>query len=219
MKKYFVKTPYFIKLLLYKYVWHMPKKHNAIYLTFDDGPTPTITPWVLDQLKKYNAKATFFCIGKNIEKYPEIFKQIIAEGHTIGNHTYNHVNATKNTKEVYLNSIKKTEKILYKHLGEENISNTKLFRPPYGVLNFKQANSILKLGYKIIMWDVLSADFDKNAPKEKCLNNVIKNTESGSIIVFHDSDKSADKLKFILPKVLDYYSFKGCSFKSIAQPN
>ena len=207
MKPYLVKTPSLIKFLFRNWVWSLSKKEKAIYLTFDDGPTPEITEWVLNQLKKYNAKATFFCIGKNTQQHPEIFEKIIKNSHSIGNHTHNHLNGLKTTTSNYIKNIEDSEDYIQKSI---------LFRPPYGKLRFSQSRKIRKKGYKIIMWDVLSADFDTSITKEKCLENVIGYTTKGSIIVFHDSIKAANKLKFVLPKVLEYYTEKGFVFKKIS---
>ena len=218
MKPYFVKTPSFVKFLFRNWVWSFSKKEKAIYLTFDDGPTPEITAWTLEQLNKHNAKATFFCIGKNIEQHPEIFYKIVKNNHSIGNHTHNHLKGIKTTTADYLDNINKAELAFHKNSKLETQS-LKLFRPPYGKLRFSQSRKIRKKGYKIIMWDVLSADFDTKITNKKCLENVIKNTENGSIIVFHDSVKASEKLQFVLPKILEYYSEKGFVFKRIALPN
>jgi len=230
MKPYLVKTPSLVKFLFRNWVWSFSKKEKVIYLTFDDGPTPEITKWTLNLLNKYNAKATFFCIGKNVQEHPEIFEQIIENNHSIGNHTYNHFNGLKTTTADYLDNIKKTELTFLKNSKLETVTlslstslktsciegqNSKLFRPPYGKLRFSQSKKIKEKGYKIIMWDVLSADFDTSISKEKCLENVIGHTTKGSIVVFHDSIKATEKLKFVLPQLLEYYSFKGYEFKSI----
>ena len=206
MKKYLVKIPFFVKFLYPKRLWHFSRKQKTIYLTFDDGPIPEVTPWVLEQLKLHNAKATFFCIGANIEKHPAIFEQIKAEGHRVGNHTFNHLNASKTSFTDY---IKNTEK------AASHFKTPFLFRPPYGKLDHAKANALLKKGYKIVMWDVLSADFDPKITPEECLNNILKNTKNGSIIVFHDSLKSQEKLRYSLPKVLEFYAGKGVAFKAI----
>ena len=207
----------------------MAKKE--IFLTFDDGPTPEITKFVLSELKKYNAKATFFCIGKNIKKHPEIFDEVISECHSVGNHTQNHLNGWKTEKGEYLENVLKCETNLqgFKNLVGLNKNETKntykvletlqekpkLFRPPYGKIKKSQAKEVLKKGYKIIMWDVLSADFDTSISKEKCLENVLQNTKNGSIIVFHDSVKAAERMKYALPIVLKEFSEKGFVFKAI----
>jgi peptidoglycan/xylan/chitin deacetylase (PgdA/CDA1 family) len=206
MHFYWTKTSRLIKKIFSDYVWELPNTENKVYLTFDDGPTPKITDWVLEQLEKYDAKATFFCIGNNIEKHPDIFDRIIKKGHSVGNHTYNHLNGWKTDNEVYLNNTF----LCNGQILESDIKNQKskifnLFRPPYGKIRNKQATKLAQLGYKVIMWDVLSADFDNSISKERCLENVIKNSKSGSIIVFHDSAKAFPHLEYTLPKVLQYF--------------
>ncbi len=215
MKSYFIKTPYILQFIFNNWIWRFSTKEKVIYLTFDDGPTPEITDWILNELKKHEAKATFFCIGKNIEKYPKIFRKIVEENHAVGNHTNNHLNGLKTTIEVYLKNIEDSEKILNENL-EPNTKISKLFRPPYGRLTLSQAKQIRKKGYQIVMWDVLSADFDLEISKEKCLENVVRNIQNGSVVVFHDSLKAAEKLKFVLPQILEYYTDKGFAFKRIA---
>lgn len=207
MKLYLTKTPSVIQKIFKNYTWRFFTNKKEIYLTFDDGPTPKITDWTLDLLKKYNAKATFFCIGKNVINEPIIYKRILKEQHQIGNHTHNHKKGSKTGLKTYINNILEAEKHLENPL--------KLFRPPYGKIKLKQAKKIKSLGYKIIMWDVLSADFDTAISQEKCLKNVLKNTKKGSIIVFHDSIKASKNLQYVLPKVLDYFSKKGYTFKAI----
>ena len=201
---FWVKTHYFIKKIFPNYVWDIPNDENKVFLTFDDGPTPTVTEWTLDQLKKYNAKATFFCIGNNIEKHPDIFQKIIDEKHAIGNHTFNHLKGWETTNDTYIKNV---------NLCQTQVPNPKsqipnLFRPPYGKIKFSQSKELRKLGYKIIMWDIISYDFDKNISKEKCLENVLKNVQSGSIIVFHDSIKAEQNLKYVLPKTLEFLKEK-----------
>lgn len=197
---YWIKTNLIIKKLFSKYIWDIPNSENTIYLTFDDGPTPVITKWVLDTLNKHSIKATFFCIGKNIQSNPHLFKQVISEGHSIGNHTFNHLNGWKNTTDIYMNNIALCNDAI-STLHKEKVV---LFRPPYGKIKRAQSKILKSQGYKIIMWDVLSADFDQSITKEKCLENVISNIKSGSIIVFHDSVKAFQNLEYVLPKVLDY---------------
>jgi len=196
-----------------KYTWRFQSNEKEIFLTFDDGPTPEITQFVLSELKKYNAKATFFCIGKNIKYYPEIFNEIIADGHSIGNHTQNHLNGWKTTTENYIANFLECHKTITQ-LNKIKIKH-QLFRPPYGKIKKSQAEKILKKDYKIIMWDVLSADFDNTISKERCLQNVLNNAKKGSIIVFHDSLKASKKVKYALPKVLKAFSDKGFVFKKI----
>jgi peptidoglycan/xylan/chitin deacetylase (PgdA/CDA1 family) len=202
---FWVKTNYFVKKIFANYIWDIPNRENKAYLTFDDGPTPQITEWTLDQLKKYNAKATFFCIGNNIEKHPKIFQKIIQENHAIGNHTFNHLKGWKTDTTLYTENVKFCQSEISNHQS----SITNLFRPPYGKIKPSQSRILRKLGYKIIMWDVLSYDFDRNTSKEKCLENVLGNLQSGSIIVFHDSGKAAENLKYVLPKTLEFLKEKG----------
>ena len=211
MNFYWIKTNRFIKKIFSNYVWDIPNTENKIYLTFDDGPTPEITEWVLQELEKYNAKATFFCIGNNIEKHPEIFEKVITKGHSIGNHTFNHLNGWKTSTEDYLENSKLCKSAICNLQPE--ICN--LFRPPYGKIKASQAEKLRKLGYKIIMWDVLSADYDATISAEKCLENTTKNVTSGSIIVFHDSVKAFPHLESTLPKALNYFKEKGFVFEKL----
>lgn len=201
---YLVKTPKVLKRTYPKYLWDFTSIEKTIYLTFDDGPTPEITTWVLEELKKHHAKATFFCIGKNAENQHDIFKQMVSDGHAIGNHTYSHLNGWETKSFPYLKDVIKCSKVF----------QSNLFRPPYGKLTRFQAKAILS-NYTIVMWDVLSADFDKNCSPEKCLKNVIENTKMGSIVVFHDSIKAEKKLKYTLPKVLEHFAKQGFQFKAI----
>lgn len=202
MKFYWVKTNWIIKKIFSNYTWDVSNSGNTVYLTFDDGPIPEITTWVLEELKKYDLKATFFCIGENIDKHPEIFKKVISEGHAIGNHTFNHLNGWKTPTEAYIKNIKLCEEVIEKTTNYN--SKSKLFRPPYGKLKTAQARAIEKLGYEIIMWDVLSADFDTTLSKEQCLDNVLSKVKPGSIIVFHDSIKAFKNLQDVLPKTLAF---------------
>lgn len=215
MKPYWIKTNPIIKMLFSNFIWDIPNNEKKIYLTFDDGPTPEITNWVLNQLEQYNAKATFFCIGKNIAANPEIFNQILEKGHSIGNHTYNHLNGWKTTSQEYLENIEACETAILNLKSEIKDLKSKIFRPPYGKVKVAQAKKLRQQGYKIIMWDVLSADFDQNISKEECLNNVLSNTTSGSIIVFHDSVKAFKNLEYVLPKALRYLTENHFSFEAI----
>ncbi|GGD18971.1 polysaccharide deacetylase family protein [Flavobacterium orientale] len=202
-----IKTNPIIKSIFSNYVWSIPTTEKKVFLSFDDGPIPEITDWVLNQLEAYQFKATFFCIGNNIEKNPEIFNRIISNGHTVGNHTYNHVKGWNTSNKTYSKEVEKCEEIL-QQVAINNLTS-KLFRPPYGKIKPSQSRNLRKLGYQIIMWDVLSADYKKEISKEKCLENVIKNIESGSIIVFHDSIKAFKNLEFVLPKTLQFLSENG----------
>lgn len=219
MKSYFVKTPTLLKKIYHKRLWDIKNsEEKTVYLTFDDGPTPGVTPWVLEQLKQYNAKATFFCIGKNIKQHPQLFQRLFKEGHSIGNHTNNHMEGWKTPLEKYLKNIQKAEKHILNNLPEndkEIFKNKKLFRPPYGKMTSKQAKEVLKQGYEIVMWDVISADFDQTISTEKCTQNVLKNSKSGSIIIFHDSLKAETNLKIALPATLKFLKSKNYRFKAI----
>lgn len=213
MKAYWVKTGKLIKKLFNGFVWDIPNNNNTVYLTFDDGPTPEITEWVLGVLKKHDIKATFFCIGNNIKKYPEVFKKVADDGHTIANHTYNHLNGWKTKKETYLENTFACEEVIKGFTHEEY--TTKLFRPPYGKIKSSQAKAIRDKGYKIIMWDVLSADFDKTITPEKCLENVTENTTEGSVIIFHDSVKAFPNLEYALPRAIEYLKKKKFRFEAM----
>ncbi|VXB17505.1 Polysaccharide deacetylase family protein [Flavobacterium sp. 9AF] len=213
MNNFWIKTPFFIKWLFPKYVWSAKDQNKTIYLTFDDGPIPEVTEWILDILKKEKIKATFFCIGENIEKHPNIFERVIDEGHTIGNHTFNHLNGWKTTSEAYIENFNACHSTIQKYTS--NYKGPKLFRPPYGKITKTQANRIMQQGYKIIMWDVLSYDFNPKMSPEKCLTNVVKNITCGSIIVFHDSLKAEKNIKFALPKAISLLKEKGFQFETI----
>ncbi|MEP6700382.1 MAG: polysaccharide deacetylase family protein [Bacteroidota bacterium] len=208
-KPYFVKTPWWLKKIYPKRLWNINTKEKIIYFSFDDGPHPAATLFVLDELMKYNAKATFFCIGKNVVDNPVIFKRILDEGHRVGNHTHNHLNGWKTNTKDYLADV--AEASIY--------IESNLFRPPYGRIKSSQANGISTVikdsSSKIVMWDVLSGDFDESISKEKCLDNVIRNTRPGSIIVFHDSGKAFPLLKHVLPVLLEFFTNQGYLFKKI----
>jgi peptidoglycan-N-acetylglucosamine deacetylase len=203
------KSNILFKTIYPKFVWDIPSITPTIYLTFDDGPIPEITEFVLDQLEIYNAKATFFCIGENVVKNPEIFNKILANGHSIGNHTMNHLNGWKADNQIYIDNFNKCNVVLPVH---------NLFRPPYGKISKKQAAKVMKT-HKIIMWDVLAGDFSPNIQPEECLEKCKKYTKSGSIIVFHDSLKAAKIMTYVLPKYLAYFQEKGFSFEPILLKN
>lgn len=195
---YFVKTPQFFRSIYPELVWLSPNENNEIYLTFDDGPVPGATDWVLDTLKRYGAKASFFCVGENIEKQPDLYQRILNEGHTAGSHGYAHLSGWKTKNEIYLRDINKAGAL----------SQTNLFRPPYGRIKRSQARQLSK-DYRIIMWDILSGDFDQKISAEQCIKNVVKHSQPGSIVVFHDNLKSIDKLKIALPVVLEKLKSSG----------
>lgn len=204
---YFVKTPWLLKKCYPSCIWDIPSEEKIIYFTFDDGPHPVATPYVLDELKKYNAKATFFCIGKNVVEQPGIYKRVLNEGHRVGNHTHNHLNGWKTSDSLYFSNIEQAARYI----------DSNLFRPPYGRVTKFQANCLqeTKANFKIVMWDVLSADFNEKISGKVCALNVTRNAKKGSIIVFHDSEKAFNRLKIALPETLDFFAEKGYRFETI----
>ncbi|SHF75103.1 Peptidoglycan/xylan/chitin deacetylase, PgdA/CDA1 family [Salegentibacter echinorum] len=240
MNPFLVKYPSILKKLYPERITRL-NTPKTLYLTFDDGPIPEITPWVLRQLKEYKAKATFFCIGDNIRKHKDIFNQVIEQGHRIGNHSFNHLNGWKTNTDFYVENVLKAEEAIIENRAQKKekreksqdsrskkpnpqlatcnsqpaTQNSKLFRPPYGKIKNSQAAKLVNLNYTIVMWDVLSGDFDKTITAEKCFNNVIKHTKEGSTIVFHDSQKASKNLKAVLPEVLEFYTKKGFQFETL----
>ncbi len=208
---YFHRTPVLLPLLYPSLVWHKDRGQKSIYLTFDDGPVPEVTEFALESLGAYKAWATFFCVGENVHRYPEIFKKIISLGHSIGNHTYNHFNGWKTKDDTYLENINECLMVMEEHTAQPD---SKLFRPPYGRITRKQINQVSGQ-YDIIMWDVLSGDFDRKLAREKCLENTIKHTRNGSIVIFHDSYKAYGNLQYVLPRYLDHFATKGYLFKAL----
>lgn len=198
---YRFKTPLLAKAVYPSCTWNLSRQENKIYLTFDDGPHPDITGEVLDLLKKYNAKASFFCVGENVQKYPDTYQRIVNEGHSVGNHTYNHLNGFKTNTQDYLQNIDKASEII----------ESQLFRPPYGKIKAKQINK-LKKDYQIIMWSLIAGDWDISLTKEQCFYAIKNNLKAGDIIVLHDSEKAFDKMIFTLEKTLEYGSEKGLDF-------
>lgn len=207
-----VKIPKFITRIFPNYVWDFSSKDKVIYLTFDDGPTPEITQWTLNTLKDYNAKATFFCIGNNVIKHPKIFKNILIDGHSIGNHTHDHIVGWKTETKSYIENVIRAEKVINNQLEKNKVN---LFRPPFGKIKNSQGKALIKLGYKIIMWSVITFDWEKEVSKEQCLKNAINKTKEGNIIVFHDSIKASRNMMYSLPKFLEHFSLKGYRFEAI----
>ena len=201
---YLTKTPSLIQSLFPDLTWRLPSAGNTLHLTFDDGPIPDITEWVLDTLEQHQAKATFFCVGENVAKHPNIFTRIKSEGHSVGNHTYHHKNGWQTAKNDYLDDIRKCAKLV----------DSNLFRPPYGRMKPSQINTLKHL-YQIVMWDILTGDFDPSLDPDTCFQSIIKKTKPGSILVFHDSLKAAPNLQIVLPKVLQHYSELGYTFEAI----
>jgi len=204
------KTPALVSRYFKNYVWDKPNTKNKIYLTFDDGPIPEVTPWVLEVLKQYQIPATFFCVGENISKHPEIFREILKQNHSIGNHTYNHLKGWKITTENYLNNIQKTQKVI-----NEFKVNTSLFRPPYGKMTSAQSKAILNLGFDVVMWSVLSKDYNQKLSPKQVYDNIINHTSSGSIIVCHDNIKAFKSLQQVLPKAIEALLEKGFRFDTL----
>lgn len=199
----FACPPSILRKLYRNGTWRMPTHEKKVYLTFDDGPIPDVTEWVLDFLKIQNIKATFFCVGDNIIKHPEIYERILTEGHTAGNHTFNHLKGFYTSNEIYFENVEKCNTV---------IKNSTLFRPPYGQLKFSQIRKLSKK-YKIILWDVLSYDYSNLVSPEKCLKNVVQYTRPGSIIVFHDSIKAKENLMYALPKAVEQLKDNGYRFE------
>lgn len=204
---YLVKTPFWLRWFYPGLTWHKSRAEKVIYLTFDDGPIPVVTPFVLETLKKFNAKATFFCIGDNVRKHPDIFEQVVKSGNKIGNHTFNHLKGWATPDKEYIENILKCDSLVH----------STLFRPPHGRIKKTQISGLKHQisDINIIMWDVLSGDFDLKLKPETCLKNVIRHTENGSVIVFHDSLKAQPRLEYALPRAMEYWQSEGFSFGTL----
>ena len=184
--------------------WRIPSQPKCVYLTFDDGPTPEVTPWVLDVLKKYGVRATFFCVGDNVARYRPLFEQIKAEGHHVGNHTMNHIVALKYGKKAYLANVEKANMLI----------QSQLFRPPHGWLRWGQAR-LLQKKYRIIMWDIVTRDYSSRLNAEEVFQNVVRKTRNGSIITFHDTTKSWHNIQEALPRSIEWLLEQGYRFKRL----
>lgn len=198
---YPIKSPFWLQALYPRHVWHKSRIHQTLYLTFDDGPIPDVTPSILKILKEHQIKATFFCVGENILKYPDIFKAILADGHAIGNHTHHHLKGWKTPLQAYLQDVDKCQEL----------TKSALFRPPYARGTRAQYAEIRK-SHDIIMWDVMSGDFDLTLSPEACLNNVLTHAQNGSIIVFHDNIKAKPRVLYALPKAIQQWIKEGYQF-------
>ncbi len=198
------RTPQIIARIFKNFEWHGNRNEKVIYLTFDDGPTPDITEKVLTILKKYNAKATFFCLGRNVDRHPEIYKKIISEGHATGNHSYSHLKGWRTPAKMYIHDTNLAKKYI----------KSDLFRPPYGRISMLQSKYI-RQQYRIVLWDVLSHDYNKRIPGKLILRFLLRFTRNGSIVVFHDSVKASKNLLYTLPRFIEHFSEKGYTFKSI----
>jgi peptidoglycan-N-acetylglucosamine deacetylase len=202
---FLVKTPALLRWLMPQLQWRVHTSEKVLYLTFDDGPIPELTPWVLDQLRAYGAKATFFCVGDNVRKHPELYAQVLAEGHRTANHTFHHLNGSRTPDAVYWENVQQCATWV----------NSRLFRPPYGRLRPAQRRRLLQAGYTIVMWDVLSGDFSAKLSPEQCRDGVLRHAGPGSIVVFHDNIKATANLQVALPATLAYFSDKGYRFETL----
>ncbi|MCC6684725.1 MAG: polysaccharide deacetylase family protein [Bacteroidia bacterium] len=201
---YRFKVPDILPTLLPGFLWRVATTEPVLYLTFDDGPHPEMTSFVLDTLKEFNAKATFFCVGENVQKYPEIYQRILAENHSVGNHTFNHLNGWKTSLTQYLENTGRAAEVI----------KSNLFRPPYGRITPAQARQ-LREKYTLVMWDILSRDYERNLSLKNSLNAIKTRSGPGSLLVFHDSEKAAHNLKSLLPETLTYFHNKGYRFDAL----
>ncbi len=205
------KTPALLRYVYPEYTWRKPDKGKNIYLTFDDGPIPEVTEFVLNQLAVFQAKATFFCVGENIKRYPNIVRRVVGEGHCLGNHTYNHLRGWATDTETYVRNIAQCQQQIDQFQSNPDL---KLFRPPYGRIRQKQYQKI-KSAYRVIMWDVLTYDFDITLSPAVSLRHTLKKTSAGSVVVFHDSVKAFPNLQYVLPRFLGYFAGLGYSFNPL----
>lgn len=199
-------TPDFIRKLIPGAVWRLPQKEKTVYLTFDDGPIPEVTPWVLDLLKKYNIKATFFCVGDNVRKHPEVFKMLVSAGHSVGNHTFNHLQGFKVKSDKYVENVELADAYI----------RSNLFRPPHGHLRIRQGTKLSKK-FRFVMWDVITRDYNRKLSGEYVLNVVKRYARNGSIIVFHDSIKAEENMKYALPRAIEFLLSEGYKFEKITE--
>ncbi len=201
---YLSKMPRFIQEMFPAFHWRIPTDEAVLYLTFDDGPVPEVTPWILDLLKAHHAKATFFCVGANVVRHPALVERILDEGHALGNHTFHHLSGWASDNDAYFQDVRRCARLI----------GSKLFRPPYGRIKPTQAR-FLQRHYQIVMWDVLSGDFDAERRGEECYRKVVQHARPGSIVVFHDSVKARPRLCEALPRVLDHFADKGYRFEAL----
>ncbi|HEX8545573.1 MAG TPA: polysaccharide deacetylase family protein [Cytophagaceae bacterium] len=214
MKRWF-RLEWILSFFYPSLLWFKKEKEKTIYLTFDDGPVPDVTPFVLDELNRHKVKATFFCVGDNVRKFPLLFDRILEEGHTIGNHTFNHLNGWHTNSSEYFDNINKAEEIFKSSTTHDKKEDyLRLFRPPYGKISRSQITR-LKSKYTIAMWDVLTKDYDPKFPPDKCLHRSIKLTHPGSIVIFHDSIKAEKNLRAVLPSYLSHFCALGYSFRKL----
>ena len=215
---HFFTVPSTIQWLIPSCTWRKEGQGKVIYLTFDDGPNPEITAWVMDELKKHQIKATFFCVGDNLKKFPEVAKKLLTEGHQIGNHTMHHIKGWKHKNVDYLKDIEDCDteiRKIHEQMNDEK-AQPRLFRPPYGQIKPSQIKRLRTIGYEIIQWSNLSCDYDKRLNCEKSLSALVKNAKPGSIVVFHDSEKAENQLKKILPRYLKALLADGYTFQTLS---
>ena len=193
-----------MQAMLPAFLWSVATDERVLHLTFDDGPIPEVTPWVLDTLWSFEAKATFFCVGDNVLRHPEVYARVLADGHAVGNHTFNHLNGWHTERMTYLHNVRHCARVVH----------SRLFRPPYGRLLPGQ-RQFVERHFRIVMWDVLSGDFDQHITPQHCLENVLHHAGPGSIVVLHDSRKAEKNLRFALPAILEYFSGAGYRFAAL----
>jgi peptidoglycan/xylan/chitin deacetylase (PgdA/CDA1 family) len=207
------RTPIWLHHWFNRYTWKIETEEKFLYLSFDDGPDPEVTPFVIDTLAKFDAKAIFFCVGENLRKFPHIKNQLLENGHLIGNHTQHHLKGWSTSNELYFNNIQECEK----YIGES--SGTKFFRPPYGRIRSSQGTWLLKNGYRCIMWDILTYDYDAHLNVQHAIKQLSKKSRNGSIVVFHDSKKAYTQMKQLLPTYLQIMSERGYQFRLLPNNN
>ena len=214
----FFKTPVLLKYCYPQLLWDKhstPQKSDpCLYLTFDDGPVPEVTPFVLNTLEQYQAQATFFCVGENIDRYPDVYQEVLAHRHRVGNHTYHHCNGWKTPDTQYQEEVARCQTAIQQQRGHHPTTSPNLFRPPYGKISRRQIRQLAPQ-YTIVMWDILSGDFDARLDAETCLQKCIKHTRPGTIIIFHDSYKAQKNLTYVLPRYLQHFAEAGYRFKTL----
>jgi peptidoglycan/xylan/chitin deacetylase (PgdA/CDA1 family) len=205
---YLVKKPRWLKKLYGKCTWEVSTREKILFLTFDDGPHPSLTPFVLEELKKYEAKATFFCLGANVERRPELYQQLIREGHAVGNHTYSHFDGWRTRNRTYYDDVLRAQRFVA----------SRLFRPPHGHITPFQVRKLRSaFGLHVVMWSIMSGDFDPNTAPEQCYSNVASHAVPGSIVVLHDNDAAGTNLRYVLPRLLSEFSAKGYRFLALSE--
>ena len=202
----FIEQPYIFLRVFYPHaLWRKNKKEKVVYLTFDDGPIPEVTPWVLDVLRENGVKATFFCVGDNVRKHPDVFEMLKAEGHQVGNHTFNHIPGFFKDTDYYVENVEKADAYIH----------SKLLRPPHGHITRKQYHRLRKMGYRVVMWDLITRDYNAKLSPERILNNVKKYVRNGSIIVFHDSLKAEKNMRYAMPRAIAWLKEQGYEFGTL----